>query len=504
MVALYTAKLYDVTMTLFNEYMRGLEVLEFIAPTIGQFVRSMGVPVESSQVDRAAVIYAGDDDSVKFAMSEEYVSTLTDDELAAVLAHEAHHIILRHLQERFERVFDVDRYVIEAHECIINDQIPIRFGLPLPEDTFSGPREFNEDFADFTSAEGYEIVKNFYEAQNPDENADGQDKSDSSGAGAESSDEDSNGSDSGEPSNDDVSDSDDVDAAGGAASDDPDDTQANDPSQDTKGCNGIIIDPEADPETATQALDDLIARAFDGVSGDDIERELGSDARDAVQDSMDEANENSDGGFSMSDSPDGVYDSSHYASDGAVTNWEELIKHIDPGNGTDVARWNRFNPAITSIYPQVVLPLYERENYGNRAGKPVVVLALDFSGSTPSHLLSTLVSMADSIPSTRVEPKVITWSDSVCEYDQTKRTVERRGTNFRNMIRWVREEEARTDQEHHVVCVSDGLFTSVGTDYEDDRFHYVKIPTNYYNVSRYKHSFSNTYKLSDFVSSLGK
>lgn len=487
-------------MTLFNEYMRGLEVLEFIAPATGQFVRSMGVPVESSRVDRAAVIYTGDANTIQFAMSEEYVKTLTDDELAAVLAHEAHHIILRHLQERFEKHFEVDSYLVEAHECIINDQIPIRFGLTLPEDTYSGPDAFGEDFADLTSAEGYEVVKNFYaNDEKPDEqDSDSGEENDAASSSGGSDNGSGDSQSKGDDSADDVSNEGDEKPAGGAASND---TDAPEPDEGAKGCNGVIIDPNADPATATQALDELIAQAFDGVSEDDIEREMGADARDAIQESMDEANDASGSdGFSMSDSPDGVYDMSHYGSDGAVTNWEELIKHIDPGNGSDVARWNRYNPAITAIYPSVVLPLFEREQYGNRSGKPVVVLALDFSGSTPTHLLGTLVSMADSIPSSRVEPKVITWSDSVCEYGPDKRTVYRGGTNFANMIRWVRDEEARTDQEHHIVCVSDGIFTSTGVDYEDSRLHYVNIPANGLFGGRERpHKFSNRYKLSDFV-----
>ena len=487
-------------MTLFNEYMRGLEVLEFIAPATGQFVRSMGVPVESPRVDRAAVIYTGDANTIQFAMNEEYVKTLTDDELAAVLAHEAHHIILRHLQERFEKTFEVDSYLVEAHECIINDQIPVRFGLTLPEDTYSGPNDFGEDFADLTSAEGYEVVKNFYaDNEKPDEQdpvSDEENEESATGGGSGNSSGDSQSKD--ESSEDDVSNEGDEKSAGGAASDE---ANAPEPDGDTKGCNGIIIDPNADPSVATQALDDLVARAFDGVSADDVEREMGAEARDAIQESMDDANNASgSNSFSMSDSPDGVYDKSHYGSDGAVTNWEELIKHIDPGNGSDVARWNRYNPAITAIYPSVVLPLFEREQYGNRSGKPVVVLALDFSGSTPAHLLGTLVAMADSIPSSRVEPKVITWSDSVCEYGPDKRTVYRGGTNFANMIRWVRDEETRTNQEHHIVCVSDGIFDSKRVDYEDSRFHYVNIPANSFFGGRERpHDFSNRYKLSDFV-----
>lgn len=471
-------------MTLFTEYMRGLEVLEFLSPSVGHFVRSMGAPVEDSGVSRAAVIFAGDENTVKFAMNEEYISTLTDAEVAAVLAHEAHHIILRHLQERFEKIFDVDDYIVKAHECIINDQIPPRFGLTLPSDTWSGPEAFDVDFSDLTSQEGYEIVKNFYDSEDePEEQSEPED----SEQGDESGDSDKSDS-SGDGSTADVGSEGDSSESEGEEDDSPSDS-------DPSGCDGVIIDPSADPDEAVRAIDQMIAKSFDGVSEEDIEREIGTAGHNAIQDAMDDANDSDSTSFSMSDAEDNEYDSSHYGSDGAVTNWNELIRKIDPGRGSDVASWNRYNPAITTLYPRVVLPTYRREDYGNSSGKPVVVLALDFSVSIPASLLGTLVSMADSIPTDRVIPKVITWSDSVCEYGADARTCRRAGTNFANMIRWVNDRERETGQEHHVVCVSDGGFYSHGVDYTDDRLHFVQIPSR----EQRSHGFAHQYKLADFV-----
>lgn len=477
-------------MTLFREYMRGLEVLEFLSPSVGKFVRSMGTPVEVPGVDRAAVIYTGDDHSIKFAMNEEYVKTLTDSEVAAVLAHEAHHIILRHLQERFEKVFKVDKYIIETHECIINDQIPVRFGLDLPTDTWSGPEAFNEDFSDLTSHEGYEIVKNFYDSKENDPEDEDAESSQDEGS---DSDSESNDSDQGSPggdSSDGTQSEDDSDSSSEATESDPSSEE-----DDSTGCDGVIIDPDADYEEAARALDQAVAKAFDGMSEEDIEREIGSSAHDSIQDAMDIANDTAGESFAMSDAEDNEYDSAHYASDGTVTNWEELIRKIDPGQGSDVATWNRYNPAITTLYPRVVLPTYRREDYGNGQGKPVVVLALDFSGSIPGRLLGKLVSMADSIPTDRVIPVVITWSDSVCEYGSAKSTCRRAGTNFANMIRWVTDRERSTGQDHHIVCVSDGEFVSRGVAYADDRLHYVKIPSR----STRTHDFSHQYAIGDFA-----
>lgn len=440
--------------------MRGLEVLEFVAPKTGAFVRGMGAPVEVDSVSRAAVIYNGKDSEIKFALNEEFSKTLTDNELAAVLAHEAHHIILQHLQERYEKIFENDDYIVKAHECIINDQIPVRFGLNLPEDTYSGPRDFNADFSDLSSAEGYAIIEEFYKNQDEDE--------------PEDSNDDSEGEDGGD-------------------SDSSDSSSSDGDSSESGTCDGIILidtDESDDLDDAiVKALDDVLSKSFDGQSWEDIARELGDDTADAIEDAMDGS------GYSMSDAPDNQFSGATHISDGSVTSWEDLIRLIDPGDGSDVANWNRYNPAITILYPRVILPTYRKSDDGNSRGRRVIVLALDFSISIPAHLLDTLVSMADMIPNDRVLAKVITWSDTVCVYDESKRTCKRSGTHFGNMVRWVHDEEERTGQEHHIVCVSDGGFRSSDVPYDDERLHYLALP----GTNARQHRFSHVYDFENFV-----
>lgn len=466
-------------MTLFNDYIRGLEVLEFVSPKLGRFARALGTPVSSEAVPRAAVSFNGDIDNIEFHLNEEYISALTDTEIAAVLAHESNHVILNHLKERYDKVFENDNYIVEAHECIINDQIPMKYGIDLPENTYSGPESFGENFAHLTSAEGYEIVKKFYENEEKNEPEDSE--SDDSNDDGDSQDQSSGNAGSG-------------DSAGSESG-----------SGEPIACDGFDLSDE-DADAAKDAVSKAIAVAFDGDDPEEIERELGSDARDSIEDAMDDASDPNPGGTQYSIGPGGgaSVNAERYFGSQVVMNWAKLLEKIDPkilsrGRTQQVTNWTRSHPAMASVYPNVILP--SRRKVGGtgrnkKNAKPAVILALDFSGSIPASILGTLVELAESLPDDRVTPEVITWSDDIQVYDENKLTVKRRGTNFPKMIQWVHSYEQKHNIEAYVICVSDGKFSSQ-VNYEDSRFHFVKIDKN---DSVLRHDFANVYDLQDFTS----
>lgn len=473
-VVLHGYLCHNSIMTFFNDYIRGLEVLEFVSPKLGRFARALGTPVSSDAVPRAAVSFNGDLDNIEFHLNEDYVSELTDTEIAAVLAHASKHVILNHLKERYDKLFANDRYIIEAHECIINDQIPMKYGIDLPEDTFAGPDVFGENFAHLTSAEGYEIVKNFYENQDESQDYDSDESDDSQEAGqgpSEPTDNTDGGDDAGEPI----------------------------------ACDGFEVSGE-DAQAAKDAVSKAIAVAFDGDDPEEIERELGADARDAIEDAMDDASSSVPGGTQYSVGTGGgpSVNAERYFGSQVIMNWAKLLEKIDPkilsrGKTQRITNWTRSHPAMASVYPDVILPSRRRVGGTGRKGKnakPAVILALDFSGSIPASILGTLVKLAESLPADRVTPEVITWSDDIQVYDERKRTVARMGTNFNKMIQWVKDYERENNLQAYVICVSDGQFRS-WIDYTDSRFHYVKIGRN---DPMHHHNFSHVYDLADFTS----
>lgn len=448
-------------------------MLEFVSPKLGRFARALGTPVSSEVVPRAAVSFNGDLDNIEFHLNEDYIANLTDTEIAAVLAHESNHVILNHLKERYDKIFEVDRYIIEAHECIINDQIPMKYGIDLPEDTFSGPVSFGKNFAHLTSSEGYEIVKNFYEDEEKNEPEDSEsDDTDEQNEGADNSESGArSGDDSGEPI----------------------------------ACDGFELS-EDDAAAAKDAVSKAIAVAFDGDDPEEIERELGAEARDSIEDAMDDASDPNPNGTQYSIGAGGgpSINAERYFGSQVVMNWAKLLEKIDPkilarGRTRRVSNWTRSHPAMASVYPNVILPSKRKvggDGRNSKNSKPAVILALDFSGSIPASILGTLVELAESLPTDRVTPEVITWSDDIQLYDDRKRTVSRMGTNFPKMIQWVQAYEKENNLQAYVICVSDGKFSSQ-VNYSDSRFHYVKIGRN---DRMYAHSFSNVYDLQDFTS----
>ena len=122
--------------------------------------------------------------------------------------------------------------------------------------------------------------------------------------------------------------------------------------------------------------------------------------------------------------------------------WAEFIKKIDPdvfGNDGYIGRrthtFQRLNRKVAYAAPRVVLPVYRDSRLDdNEDGKkkPVIVLAVDTSGSIGADTRARFLRCAKSIPQDRIDVMACTFTTSYVPVDLSKKTLDWRsgGTDF--------------------------------------------------------------------------
>ncbi len=441
------------TQAFMADYSRGMEMLRIGAPAFALMASSIGVPQPNPKIPTAQVSFDATDKRVLFEMNPTFISGLSDSEMAAVIAHEAYHVILDHLSE----VADVEKFpkqhaLIDAQECIINDGLPGNVGFTTPAGTFKGLERHNQDFSIFSTLEGYEFIVNKEkaeaEAEEASDNAESGEQGDESGEAGEGNSNQAGEQDANEGNN-------------------SDEAQAGD----AHGCSGVkIVGAEGMTlDEVQQAITEAVAAAaqegLDAASKEavDLPADL-EDFIDALEAKGETLNKTPNFGANVPHSDAGDFLGDKLS--GVTMNWAKLLKQINPklkdaGRPKYKESWHQPRRRMITVYPKVILPTNIRENEGN--GKkgdaiPTFIIALDMSYSIPEHLLNDLASLAASVPEKYIKALPITWADDYKVFDpeRPREIVRRGGTNINAVNAYAERVKRETGKDPYVLVITDG------------------------------------------------
>lgn len=471
-------------MTNFHEdYARGMDVLLAASPSFATIIRKLGVPSANENIPTAQVSLDINDRKILFEINPDYISSMADDSVAAVIAHEAYHVLLDHFDDLANRKdFPVQDAIVQALECIINDSLPGNVGVSTGPETFHGMEQFNQDFSYFSSQEGYDFIMSQRDAQDSsDEDSEGEpDSSDSpadagegsggagrssGGAGSsgsgEKNDEASDDKDSESASGD--SDDSDEDASGDGAASGDSSEDSNNESEGASACGGITV---VGDDVTSKDIKDLISKAINEAISQVGVDDVPADVVEAIE-ALSEDDEMSINGIGWSiGAPRNAFSNLKQLGD-ANLKWVDLLAKINPkvknsGKAKVKDSWHAPRARMSHMYPDILLPNTKRkeEPRGKGDSVPTFILALDMSGSIPTHLLKDLANLATSIPEKLIKAFPITWSDSYRVFDPERpnQIVSRGGTNLNSIWRYAETIAAKTGKDPYVLVITDGQF----------------------------------------------
>lgn len=507
------------------KFREGLEELLFVSPEYGSLARAMGAPVFDESQETAYVTYDGT--AIMFAFNPDFIMTLSVDETAAVILHEAHHVILKHLEEAKDTdQFPDDDARIKAHECIINDTIKEVFEMTLPGGIMFGEDLLGESCANKLTKPVYD---KFAQKNEAEDNEQGQDETDENtesisaggqGQGVSSGDSgESNKGDSKDEAEDEKDTSEDSTGDGESSegnADEPEGGSGGDRSQDGDGDDSEegAGDAESDGQPGTGGsfacggvrVSDEYADAFAGAIEDLIE-DAANDKKEAVDEFKDKLMDSRDSGGGFS--PNGAGGIQYLDSTAEKMNWKHLLGKINPkvleaGRRRRKVRnnWTTPNRRLRSVYPKVILPVSEtvkpkKDDKGDTL--PVFIVALDLSGSIPRHLVNTLKSMIEDIPSDLIKAYPCTWSSQLVPFDPKVGAACRTGgTEIRLVSEYARQVKKETGTDPYVLVITDGEFWTNFEQVGKDWFFMAVQDQDVPWCKKHAKTPEHVYKLSDF------
>lgn len=306
-----------------DDYSRGLDMLRLASRAFSVAAAGIGYPVGNVNIPTAQVSVNLDLDRIQFEINPHFIHEMKDSEIAAVIAHEAYHVLLGHLGEMADRItFPKQKVLIDAQECIINDGLPGNVGFITPAGTFRGMERHNQDFSIFSTQEGYDFILNKLKEEEEDK--------------ADSDSDDGEGQDSSSDSDDNSN------SSGGSGSSDGDD---NEQSEDGEGggsagdqdssCGGPRITGEAADGMTDEELAEAVKKVL-GKAADEAIEEMNSQGIDATPELEDMFEEMKDSGVEVTVTPnygnpnakDSYTAVTHLT--GMNMNWVELLSIINP------------------------------------------------------------------------------------------------------------------------------------------------------------------------------
>jgi predicted metal-dependent peptidase len=197
---------------------------------------------------------------------------------------------------------------------------------------------------------------------------------------------------------------------------------------------------------------------------------------------------------------------------GVKLKWIKLLKQIEP----DILRkrgmfdseqetWARPNRKTAAYHPDILLPGV-KDDEPSRKAKPMIVLALDTSGSIGATTANKFVNLAKSIPMERVELKVCTFTTHYAELDLENPRFFSGGTDFSAVEDFIRKEVMPDNRERYpkaVIVITDGqaeFSTSAPKKEQYGSWHWLLEDGGYgsYNYGPSKKVGKN-YQLKDFT-----
>lgn len=503
------------TAHLIDKFREGLEELLYVSAEYGSFARAMGTPVFDASQNTAYVAFERSENTVVFAFNPDFLESLSTEETAAVILHETHHVLLDHLKEMADDTTYPQKHALtQAQECIINDTIAHVFSMTLPEGVMRGTDLLGESVAQHPTLPVYTRLINADEDDDSDSPSTG---GSTEGAGDVSQDSTAGGT--GDDSQDHAST---ADTGDGEHTGDDDDTESSEPAHDGFSCGSVAVsdkDKKAYRNSVSDALSEAARKTDKSVDEllEDMDIALNpsvntaDEAQDAVSsgtaDNADNARNESSGGYGIG-GPGGTTVS---AGEEAQMNWKDLLAQINPkvlSAGRKRRRmrynWTKTNRRMSSVYPDVVLPVVERvdpDESSKGDQLPALIIALDLSGSIPRSLVGKMQGLVDHIPQHLIRAYPCTWSNNLVPYDPEVRAVcSSRGTDPRGVVEYAKTVKQETGKDPYVLMITDGKFSGIMISEANlDKWFYMAIlDSDVRTCTRHARGEDKVYRLSDF------
>ena len=409
-----------------HAFREGLLELLYVDPNLGAIARRLGMPVVDNSISQASLKWDKQQKKIVFAVNEEFVENTDEDMLAGIILHETEHLIFDHISERIENNFPNKKVLHMAQECINNDIIDKIYQLPLPDDAITGKELLNIDCTALSTKQVYDLIMSKVPPQDEGGNAPGQSERQKGQSGSQ-------GSGSGNEGN----------------GDDEDDEDDKDNSQKEKsGCGGIQVD-EDDILDVEDYLKDVIGKAA-------------ADQSKTYDEMMDEINNTKRGEYS----PTGSMIDGQKNVTSTRMNWNRLLAKINPkvlesGKKTKIKYdWTKQNRKLISVYPKAIVPKVKtKDPKANDKGEglPVLVIALDLSGSISRDLVAMLQGLLNDIPEKLITAYPCTWGTYLHPYVPGG-PLGSGGTNIMGVVSYVQKIQEETKTNPYVLVITDGQF----------------------------------------------
>ena len=246
---------------------------------------------------------------------------------------------------------------------------------------------------------------------------------------------------------------------------------------DTNNDGGEGAEPEFSDEAIQEAIAEWLQDALqDAMNNNTMDEALADLINEATSDGTLDENMVSGTGFTIG-SPTGKTRDTDDVNipDNMSLDWARLLKEIDPRiltvgrktlafNNTEQRSFARVYRPLATFYPDVIIPGHIGEDGtpdGDDNAVPTIILALDYSGSTPEWFLEVIVALADTIPTEGADVRVITWSNDVVEWDENRNVCEQWGTDIDLVFEYAKEVSEEINGDPYVIVVSDGEFNHV-------------------------------------------
>lgn len=420
-----------------RSFKEGLLELLYLDPNLGAIARGLGMPVVDNSVSTASLKWDKQEKRIMFTVNEDFVENADEEMIASVILHETEHLIFDHVLERIEDAFPDKKVLHMAQECINNDIIDTIYQLPLPDDAITGQELLHRDCTSLSTKQVYDMIVDQMPPQ------DGQGPGDPNGKGKSQKGQGQSGGGGGssDPSEDENEDDGDGGEGNGDESKDKD-------QQEKGGCGGIQVDDE-DVFDVEEYLKNLVEKTAKdkGMTYDEL---------------MDEIDNTKSGGYS----PTGGKIGEHRAPDPTRMNWNHLLAKINPkvleaGKKTKVKYdWTKQNRRMVSVYPKAIIPKVKTKDPkpSDRGDSiPVLVIALDLSGSIPRNLVKMLQGLLEDIPEKLIKAYPCTWGTYLEPYVPGG-PLGTGGTEIQNVVKYVKQIQKDTNTDPYVLVITDGEF----------------------------------------------
>lgn len=474
-------------MTFKQDYMRGLDALHDYAPFFYRIMRFLGVPAENYGIPTAQVSFNPADKTVLFEINPDLIKDMSDEEVGFVIAHEAYHVLLRHLGELLMvDDFPDNMSLVYAHEAIVNDTVKNILGLDHPDMDLVFGERFGADFSGFSTRQGYDWITQNQKQEDTDsegddeqsesgENTEGNTSDSTSGKGSNTdSNTDSENTSDSDSDNSDVKDEENADGNGSQDADNDadvngsegaDGSDTDDSEQDGNGkpqygvCGGVNV-PEGSMQDFMKAVADALQNTVADAKAEN--EAIDGDLLTVLDDFGTDAGVDITGGYGITSNTGSMFVGQ---MDDMNLDWKTLVAEINPdimsaGGGPKYKdSWRAPRRTMMSVYPKVILPKNVRETGSDNNGSevPTFILALDMSVSIPTRLIAGLANLADTVPEKFVKVMPITWSDDVKVFDTKKKEIiSRGGTNIGAVWDYSQKVKKQIGKEPYVFVITDG------------------------------------------------